>query len=61
MKGAIKMENYRFNLKLSSFIKEYLKEMAWQNRTTITGYLTNLIQEDMKKNIKITEKLKEKK
>lgn len=43
-----KTEYYRFNAKLPMECKDYLQEMAWRNRTTITEYLTRLIQEDMK-------------
>lgn len=42
-----KTEYYRFNLKLPMECKDYLQEMAWRNRTTITEYLARLIQADM--------------
>jgi len=38
---------YRFNAKLPGVCKEYLQEMAWRNRTSITEYLTRLIYADM--------------
>ncbi len=44
---AGKTEYYRFNAKLPMICKDYLQEMAWRNRITITEYLTRLIQEDM--------------
>ena len=42
-----KQEYYRLNLKIPVEYKEYLQEIAWQNRTTITGYLCDMIQADM--------------
>ena len=39
-------EYYRFNLKLPIECKDYLQEMAWRNRTTITDYLTRIILAD---------------
>ena len=44
---ADKTEYYRFNAKLPMECKDYLQEMAWRNRTTITEYLTRLILADM--------------
>ena len=44
---AAKTEYYRFNAKLPMECKDYLQEMAWRNRTTITDYLTRLILADM--------------
>lgn len=46
-KPAAKTEYYRFNAKLPMECKDYLQEMAWRNRTTITDYLTRLILADM--------------
>ena len=40
-------EVYRFNLKLPIECKDFLQEMAWRNRTTITEYLTRLTLADM--------------
>lgn len=42
-----KTEYYRFNAKLPMECKDYLQEMAWRQRTTITEYLARLIQADM--------------
>lgn len=39
-------KEYRFNLKLPIECKDYLQEMAWRNRTTITDYLTRIILAD---------------
>ncbi len=39
---------YRFNAKMPIECKDYLQEMAWRNRTTITDYLTRLVMADMK-------------
>ena len=44
---AAKTEYYRFNAKMPIECKDYLQEMAWRNRTTITDYLTRLILADM--------------
>lgn len=44
----VKKEYYRFNLKMPMECKDYLQEMAWRNRTTITEYLTDLVEADMK-------------
>ena len=42
-----KQEYYRFNAKMPMECKEYLQEIAWRNRTTITEYLTRLVMADM--------------
>lgn len=39
----------RLNLKFLMEYKEYLQEMGWRNRTSLTGYLTKLIRADMEK------------
>lgn len=44
---AAKTEYYRFNAKMPMEYKDYLQEMAWRNRTTITDYLNTLIAADM--------------
>lgn len=43
-----KEECYRFSLKTPLECKEYLQEMAWQKRISITEYISRLILEDMK-------------
>lgn len=40
-------EYYRFNAKLPAECKDYLQEMAWRNRITITEYLARIIIADM--------------
>lgn len=45
--AAEKTEYYRFNAKLPMKCKDYLQEIAWRNRTTITEYLTRIIMADM--------------
>ena len=40
-------EVYRFNLKLPIECKDFLQEMAWRNRTTITEYLAQLVRADL--------------
>ncbi len=47
--GEDQKEFYRFNAKLPAECEEYLKEMAWRNRCTITEYLTRLVIADEKK------------
>ena len=44
---AAKTEYYRFNAKMPMECKDYLQEMAWRNRITITEYITRLILADM--------------
>lgn len=44
---AEKTEYYRFNAKMPMECKDYLQEMAWRNRVTITEYITRLILADM--------------
>lgn len=38
---------YRFNAKFPIQYKDYLQEMAWRNRCTITEYLIRIVQADM--------------
>ena len=38
---------YRFNAKFPIVYKDYLQEMAWRNRCTITEYLIRIVQADM--------------
>lgn len=49
-KGAKKekLPPYRINLKLKGEYKDYLSDAAWENRTSITQYLNDLIEKDMK-------------
>ena len=42
-------EYYRLNLKLDLELKEYITESAWQERVTVTEYLSNLIKADKEK------------
>lgn len=42
-----KQEFYRFNAKMPIEYKDYLQEMAWRQRTTVTEYLNRLIAADM--------------
>lgn len=44
-----KQEYYRLNLKLPMEQKEYLQEMAWRSRESITAYLTALVAADMER------------
>ena len=52
-----KTEYYRFNAKMPIECKDYLQEMAWRNRTTITEYLNKLSLADMEKHPEWKEKL----
>lgn len=52
-------KNYRFNLNIPMKYKEYLQEIAWQNRTTITEYLVGLVAADSEKHPEILEKIGE--
>ena len=38
---------YRFNAKFPMECKDYLQEMAWRNRCSITDYLIHIVQADM--------------
>lgn len=40
---------YRINLKLRGEYKEYLDQVSWENRMSITQYLNGLIEEDKKR------------
>ena len=40
-------EFYRFNLKTPIEYRDYLQEISWRNRTSITEYLNKLIAADM--------------
>ncbi len=40
-------EYYRFNAKLPAECKDFLQEMAWRNRITITEYLVRIILAEM--------------
>ena len=48
-----KGDQYRFNLKLPMRQKEYLSEVAWRNRVSITEYITQLIDADMNENQRV--------
>lgn len=37
---------YRFSLKLPAECGDYLREMAWRNKTSITDYLFRIVQAD---------------
>lgn len=40
-------DDYRFSLRVSAECGEYLREMAWRNRITITEFITRIIEADM--------------
>lgn len=39
----------RLNLLFDKELKDYLKQVSWENHMSITEYLVNLIKQDMKK------------
>lgn len=48
----IDLPDYRINLKLKGQYKSYLDQVSWENRTSITQYLNDLIEKDMQLYIK---------
>lgn len=42
-----KLRGYRYNLNLDRDLKEYLHDVAWRKRTSITQYINDLIRADM--------------
>jgi ABC-type uncharacterized transport system auxiliary subunit len=42
--------SYRINLRLAPDHREYLEDMSWSNRISITDYINNLIEADKAKN-----------
>ena len=52
---ADKESAYRVCLKLDDGLKDYLRDAAWINRTTVTGYINQLILADKK--IKVTKNM----
>ena len=46
---------YRFSAKFPGICKDYLQEMAWRKRTTITDYVAQLVLDDMEKHPEWTE------
>ena len=44
-----KLRGYRYNLNLDRDLKEYLHEVAWKKRTSITQYINDLIRADMQR------------
>lgn len=39
----------RLNLAIPDDVKEYLKNIAWENKMSVTQYLVKLVRQDMKK------------
>ena len=37
---------YRLNLKLDEALKEHIQEKAWKNKTSVTQYISDLIEKD---------------
>ena len=50
-----KLRGYRYNLNLDKDLQQYLKEIAWMNRTSITQYINDLIRADMEAFLKTSE------
>ena len=40
-------DDYRFSMRVSAECGEYLREMAWRNRITITEFIARIIEADM--------------
>ena len=43
------LRKYRYNLALDADLNEFLHEIAWQNRTSMTQYINDLIRREMEK------------
>lgn len=39
----------RLNLAIPDDVKEYLKNIAWENKMSVTQYLIKLVRQDMRK------------
>lgn len=50
-------ECYKFSLKIPEIYGDYLKEMSWRNRTSITDYIARLIAADMEQHPEWTEEI----
>lgn len=48
--NATQPKYYRLNLKLKIEYKEYLDNVSWENRKSITQYINDLIEADKTKN-----------
>jgi hypothetical protein len=46
-----KLRGYRYNLNLDRDLKEYLHDVAWRKRTSITQYINDLIRADMENDV----------
>ena len=44
---ADKLRGYRYNLNLDRDLKPFLHEIVWQQRTSITQYINDLIRREM--------------
>lgn len=44
-----KEEFYRFNCKMPLDCRDYVQEMAWKNRMSITDFIVKVIHEDMER------------
>ena len=45
---TVKEDDYRFTMRVSRECGEYVQEMAWRNRITITEFISRIIEADMK-------------
>ena len=43
------LRGYRYNLTLDADLKQYLHEIVWQKRTSMTQYVNDLIRADMER------------
>lgn len=55
-KECEKLRGYRYNLNLDSDLKDYLSDIAWKNRTSITQYLNDLIRADRENHYRMERK-----
>lgn len=44
-----KLRGYRYNLNLDKDLKPFLQKIAWENRTSITQYMNDLIRAEQEK------------
>ena len=54
----VQTKDTRLNLKIPKISRDYLSEMAWLNRTSLTNYLLMLIDKDMAVHSDIAKRIK---
>ena len=53
--NVTKKETSRLNFKIQKHLREYLDEVAWQNKMDLTPYLEKLIEADMERHNRLVE------